>query len=101
MILAVTAIAEPIATRCTLASALRGVRRATVRQASAIATPIYHEWKAVLKRAGVSWQFFQAAASDNWLAWKAWVDGTIEWRQALDELVVKLNQRPGTLLSLT
>lgn len=94
MRLTLSVVAEPVVTRRALASAMPGVRRASVRQATDIVTPIYHEWKAVLKQAGVSWQSFQAAASDNWPAWSGWVDGTIQWRQALDEFVGKLNLRP-------
>ncbi len=93
-------VAEPVATRRSLASAVPEVRRASVRQASDIVTPIYHQWKAELKPAGVTWQSFQAAASENWRTWSEWVDGTIRWRQALEGFILKLNVPAGTVLSL-
>ena len=100
MRLTLPTVAEPIATRRSLATAAPDVRRATLRQASDIATPIYHEWKAGLTTAGISWQSFQASASDNWRAWGDWVDGTLRWRQALEEFISKLGVPPGTVLTL-
>jgi hypothetical protein len=100
MELVLPVVAEPVATRRSLASAAPDVRRATIRQASDIVTPIYHEWKAVLKSADVSWRSFQAAASDNWRPWTEWVDGTIQWRQALDSFISEIKVPAGTVLSL-
>lgn len=100
MRLTLPVVAEPVATRRSLAAASPEVRRASLRQASDIVTPIYHEWKTGLNSAGVNWQSFQAAASDNWRAWSEWVDGTMQWRQALEGFISKLNVSPGTVLSL-
>jgi len=100
MDLVLPVVAEPVGTRTSLASARPDVRRASIRQASDIVTPIYHEWKTALKSAGVSWRSFQAAASENWRAWNEWVDGTLPWRQALDSFVSQIKVPPGTVLRL-
>ncbi len=100
MELVLPVVAEPVGTRTSLASAAPDVRRATIRQASDIVTPIYHEWKPVLMRADVSWRTFQAAASENCRSWSDWVDGTIQWRQALDAFLLQIKFPAGTVLSL-
>ena len=101
MRLTLPTVAEPLATRRSLASATPEVRRATLRQASDIVTPLYHDWKAELTTAGVTWQSFQAAASNNWRAWTDWLDGTLQWREALEAFVSKLNASSGTVLTLS
>jgi hypothetical protein len=100
MTLVLSVVDEPLGTRRSLASAAPDVRRASIRQASDIVTPIYQEWKTVLKSADVSWPSFQAAASENWRAWSEWVDGTIQWRQALDSFLSQIKVPAGTVLSL-
>lgn len=56
---------EPVEVKESLKAAEPMVRRASLRQASDIVTPIYDCWKDQLQVGGVTWSSFQAAASSN------------------------------------
>jgi hypothetical protein len=94
-------VEEPLATKRALNAADPKVREAALRQASDIATPVYHAWKAQLVTGGLSWQAFQSAASANRNAWRNWLNSDLSWRDALGGLVVQLNQKaPRVTLTL-
>jgi|SRR5579859_5805701 len=94
-------VEEPSETKRALNAADPKVREATLRQASDIATGVYHAWKEQLMSAGLSWQAFQSAASANRDAWRNWLNSNISWRDALEGLVTQLNQKSaGVTVSL-
>jgi len=47
---------EPMNVKRSLNEASSGIREATLRQASDIATPVYHTWKDQLMGSGLTWQ---------------------------------------------
>jgi hypothetical protein len=94
-------VEEPSKIKHALNTADPRVREATLRQASDIATPVYHAWKTQLAGAGLSWQTFLATASENRNAWRNWLNSDLSWHGALAELVTQLNQKAaGVTLTL-
>lgn len=93
-------ISEPVDTKDSLNQADHAVREATLRQASDIATPVYHEWRDQLNASGVTWQSFQSAASATHRAWRGWLAGELAWPAAVEALVEELNQRTDQTLVL-
>jgi hypothetical protein len=70
-------------------------REATFRQGGAFIKPVYPAWKGELRAAGVTYQDVVSAASANRDAWRAWADGALQWRPALEGLVARLNDCAG------
>lgn len=93
-------VEEPSEVKRALNAADPKVREATLRQASDLATAVYHAWKEQLASAGLSWQTFQSAASANRNAWRNWLNSDISWRDALGGLVTQLNQSAGVTFTL-
>ncbi|HVA05831.1 MAG TPA: hypothetical protein VNG12_03720 [Acidimicrobiales bacterium] len=91
MILTMPLPTEPMAVKQVYFDSESKVRRASLRQASDIVTPLYHDWKDQLKKGDVSWQRFQAAASNNASAWERWLDGSSSWRTAVEEFLHRIN----------
>lgn len=86
---------EPVTVKESLIDAEPRVRRASLRQASDIVTPIFHDWKDQLKVGEISWQHFQAAASNNAALWESWLDGSSHWRAAVVGLLDQINLEHG------
>jgi hypothetical protein len=68
-------------------------REATIKQGGAFADVVWPAWKDDLKVAGASYQDLVSASAANRNAWRAWADGDLEWRRALEDLVSQLNER--------
>lgn len=75
-------------------------REATLRQGGDFIKPVYPAWKDALWAAGVTYQTLQSAASANRDAWRAWADGELPWRRALEALVERLNEMADTSFRL-
>lgn len=88
-------VAEPLDTKRSYNEGDPAAREAALRQASDIAAPVYSVWKDELRGAGVTWQTVQSAASANHNAWRSWLDDSLTWRGALEELVEGLNRVTG------
>ena len=90
-------VEEPVETKAALAVAPNDVRHAALRQATDVVTPIYRKWKNNLREAGISWQGFQAAASQCYAHWNGWVEGEVSWDGALQALVSAMKSGIDTL----
>lgn len=75
-------------------------REAAIRQGTALAQPVYAVWKAQLRPAGVSWQAFVSASSDNRDAFRDWADGKLAWPSMLEGLAQQLSGRASSSFAL-
>ena len=86
---------EPVEVKESLKAAEPMVRRASLRQASDVVTPIYHCWKDQFQVGGVPWSSFQAAASSNATGWENWLEDAISWPTAVDQFLEFINLDRG------
>lgn len=89
---------EPMSVKQSLRSADSKVRLAVILQATDITSLIYQTWKPQIKNLGVAWQQFVSAGSKSASSWLEWVEGTIEWRTAVQQFVDQLNSTSSSVI---
>ncbi len=68
--------------------------RATIKQGTWLTSPLWSEygWKAPLKENGISWQKFMELYKNAYHNFISWVEGTIAWEDAVQNLVKEIER---------